>query len=88
MTCWLLKGHAKLLPLPRGQKERVRYKLKDTNAALATNFGTSHPPDSTWFKCRHVISASLDQCFVGSWVFAESATDKAGNIRFFESHAG
>ncbi|KAJ7480287.1 hypothetical protein B0H11DRAFT_2421034 [Mycena galericulata] len=55
--------------------ERVSYKLEATNAAHTLNFG-GYSAKSAWFKCRHVISESLDQCFIGSWVFAESATDK------------
>ncbi|KAJ7508792.1 hypothetical protein B0H11DRAFT_1703142 [Mycena galericulata] len=74
-TSFGFEGEVKLLPLPRGHKERVSYKLEATNAAHALNFGT-YPAKSAWFKCRHVISESLDQCFIGSWVFAESATDK------------
>ncbi|KAJ7429260.1 hypothetical protein B0H11DRAFT_2167409 [Mycena galericulata] len=55
--------------------KRVSYKLEATNAAHTLNFGT-YSAKPAWFKCRHVISESLDQCFIGSWVFAESATDK------------
>ncbi|KAJ7648146.1 hypothetical protein B0H17DRAFT_1163798 [Mycena rosella] len=71
----LVHGATKLAPLPRGQRERVRHKLGVTSAALALNFG-SYSAESTWTKCSHVISESLDLCFIGSWVFAQSSTDK------------
>ncbi|KAJ7659979.1 hypothetical protein B0H17DRAFT_1163121 [Mycena rosella] len=71
----LVHGATKLAPFPRGQRERVRHKLGVTSAALALNFG-SYSAESTWTKCSHVISESLDQCLIGSWVFAQSSTDK------------
>ncbi|KAJ7808954.1 hypothetical protein B0H14DRAFT_2380144, partial [Mycena olivaceomarginata] len=33
-----------------------------------------------WNKCRSIISESLDECFVGSWVFAQSATGPTATI--------
>ncbi|KAJ7685821.1 hypothetical protein B0H17DRAFT_1160739 [Mycena rosella] len=71
----LVHGAMKLAPLPRDQKERVRHKLGATSAALALNFG-SYSAESTWMKCSHVISESLEQCLIRSWVFAQSSTDK------------
>ncbi|KAJ7018959.1 hypothetical protein C8F04DRAFT_902466, partial [Mycena alexandri] len=73
------KGEIKMLPLSRGQKERASFKLRATNASLAVNFGL-HSPDSRWIKCRRVISESLDECFIGSWVFAVSPTDPNSTI--------
>ncbi|KAJ7175598.1 hypothetical protein C8R46DRAFT_1249143 [Mycena filopes] len=29
-------------------------------------------PESTWTRCSSVVGESLDQCFVGSWIFAQS----------------
>ncbi|KAJ7088921.1 hypothetical protein C8R44DRAFT_836011 [Mycena epipterygia] len=75
----LVHGTIKLLPFPRGQKERVNHKLGDTSAVVAVNFGL-YSAESTWKKCLHVISESLDQCLIGSWVFAGSATDKSTTI--------
>ncbi|KAJ7502054.1 hypothetical protein B0H11DRAFT_1855007 [Mycena galericulata] len=72
----LVHGDAKLLPVPRGESQRVGHQLASTSAARANNYGL-YSAESTWFKCHHVVSASLDHCFIGSWVFAESATDKA-----------
>ncbi|KAJ7471635.1 hypothetical protein B0H11DRAFT_1867347 [Mycena galericulata] len=72
----LVHGDAKPLPVPRGESQRVGHQLASTSAARANNYGL-YPAESTWFKCHHVVSASLDHCFIGSWVFAESATDKA-----------
>ncbi|KAJ7140471.1 hypothetical protein C8R43DRAFT_1131421 [Mycena crocata] len=66
-------GEMKLVPLKRGQKHRDTFSLDLTNAARALNYG-SYTPGSTWRKCIHVISESLDQCFIDSWVFAKSPT--------------
>ncbi|KAJ7652787.1 hypothetical protein DFH06DRAFT_1134240 [Mycena polygramma] len=67
-------GEAKAVSLVHGQKERVSYALEETSAALALNFGM-YSPKSTWTKCVHVMSEALDKCFIGSWVFAKSASD-------------
>ncbi|KAJ6551835.1 hypothetical protein B0H19DRAFT_1297712 [Mycena capillaripes] len=75
----LIHGEAKLAPLPRGQKERVKYELRATNASLAVNFGL-HSAESHWLKCRRVISESLDECFIHSWVFAVSPIDPNSTI--------
>ncbi|KAJ6591419.1 hypothetical protein B0H10DRAFT_2179282 [Mycena sp. CBHHK59/15] len=62
----LVHGSAKLMPFPRDQKARVQYKLGATSTALAVNFG-DYSSESGWFKCCCVISAALDECFIGSW---------------------
>ncbi|KAJ7169264.1 hypothetical protein C8R43DRAFT_1155871 [Mycena crocata] len=75
----LVHGAVKLVPLARGQKERVKHTLQNTNASLASNFPL-YDAQSRWKKCRLVNSESLDECFIGSWVFAESATDSNTTI--------
>ncbi|KAJ6620494.1 hypothetical protein B0H10DRAFT_1875947 [Mycena sp. CBHHK59/15] len=72
----ILIGETKLEPLKRGQKQRSSYSLGTTTAASALNYGM-YLPDSQWNHCVSVVSESLDQCFVGSWVFAQSSTDEA-----------
>ncbi|KAJ6626597.1 hypothetical protein B0H10DRAFT_2300403, partial [Mycena sp. CBHHK59/15] len=69
----------KLVTLKRGQTKRESILLKSTSAASALNFG-DYKPASTWTKCLHVISESLDECFVNSWVFAKGLTDDAPKI--------
>ncbi|KAJ7281324.1 hypothetical protein C8J57DRAFT_1433345 [Mycena rebaudengoi] len=64
-------GDFKLVSLKRGQKERESYPLKSTTAARALNYRL-YEADSTWRKCVHVLSESLDECRVDSWVFAKS----------------
>ncbi|KAJ6619173.1 hypothetical protein B0H10DRAFT_1946997 [Mycena sp. CBHHK59/15] len=75
----LKHGAVKLVALKRGKTVRASYKLKATSAARALNFGM-YSSESTWEKCLHVISESLDQCFVGSWVFALSGIDETSTI--------
>ncbi|KAJ7693871.1 hypothetical protein B0H17DRAFT_1132256 [Mycena rosella] len=66
-------GDIKLRPVKRGQKERENFSLGSTTAARAVNYDPSiHSPVSLWRKCVHVISESLDECLVGSWVIARS----------------
>ncbi|KAJ6582733.1 hypothetical protein B0H10DRAFT_2341090 [Mycena sp. CBHHK59/15] len=68
----LLKaGAVKLVHLPRGQKERPEHALASTSAARAVNFGL-YVANSKWRKCTSVVSESLDECFIGSWVFLKS----------------
>ncbi|KAJ6610918.1 hypothetical protein B0H10DRAFT_2165978 [Mycena sp. CBHHK59/15] len=50
--------------------------LKTTNAARALNFG-EYSGNSEWMRCKTVVSESLDECFVGTWVFAKSHSDTA-----------
>ncbi|KAJ7885270.1 hypothetical protein B0H14DRAFT_3737214 [Mycena olivaceomarginata] len=66
-------GDIKVMPLTRGQKESVTHLLHTTTAARAVNYGL-YRPELTWTKCKCVISESLDECFIGSWVFAQSPT--------------
>ncbi|KAJ7469169.1 hypothetical protein FB451DRAFT_1400730 [Mycena latifolia] len=50
----LLKhGGTKLVPLKRGQKERLVYPLAATNAARALNYA-QYSPDSKWRRCVSV----------------------------------
>ncbi|KAJ7661125.1 hypothetical protein B0H17DRAFT_1163038 [Mycena rosella] len=68
-----ITGDIKLRPVKRGQKERENLSLGSTTAARAVNYDPSiHSPVSLWRKCVHVISESLDECLVGSWVIARS----------------
>ncbi|KAJ6542998.1 hypothetical protein B0H19DRAFT_1311111 [Mycena capillaripes] len=70
----LLKhGDIKRVSLKRGQRERVTYSLHATTAARAINYGL-YTAESVWTKCEWVAGESLEECFVGSWVFAKSAT--------------
>jgi hypothetical protein len=78
-------GEVKLTALVRGQKERICYKLRATKAAHAVNFGM-HQADSGWYKCKYAVSESLDQCFVGSWVFGKSDVDKASCFSWLNLH--
>ncbi|KAJ7269179.1 hypothetical protein C8J57DRAFT_1609392 [Mycena rebaudengoi] len=64
-------GDFKLVSLKRGQKERDSHPLKSTSAARALNYGT-YDPDLMCKKCVHVLSESLDECRVGSWIFTKS----------------
>ncbi|KAJ7697775.1 hypothetical protein B0H14DRAFT_3655262 [Mycena olivaceomarginata] len=64
-------GDIKLVSLERGQKDRVSHSLESTNAARAVNYGL-YSPRSMWRKCKFVVSESLDECFIDSWVFAKS----------------
>ncbi|KAF7367987.1 hypothetical protein MSAN_00864400 [Mycena sanguinolenta] len=64
-------GEVRLIPLKRGKTTREEIPLKSTSAGRALNFGL-YNPDSMWKKCLHVISESLDECFIDSWVFAKS----------------
>ncbi|KAF7351608.1 hypothetical protein MSAN_01593300 [Mycena sanguinolenta] len=66
-------GEVRLIPLKRGKTTREEIPLKSTSAGRALNFGL-YNPDSMWKKCLHVISESLDECFIDSWVFAKSLT--------------
>ncbi|KAJ6550905.1 hypothetical protein B0H10DRAFT_2379451 [Mycena sp. CBHHK59/15] len=76
----LLKhGETKLEPLQRGQKNRCNHALKSTVAAKAVNYGM-YSPESTWFRCSSLVAESLDECYVGSWIFALSATDAVSDL--------
>ncbi|KAJ7899552.1 hypothetical protein B0H14DRAFT_3779541 [Mycena olivaceomarginata] len=67
----LTHGETKLVSLKRGIRTRPIELLKATNAARALNFG-QYSGDSEWMRCKTVVSESLDECSVGTWVFAKS----------------
>jgi hypothetical protein len=67
----LAPGDFKLVSLKRGQKERDSHPLKSTSAARALNYGT-YDPNLMCKKCVHVLSESLDECRVSSWIFTKS----------------
>ncbi|KAJ6529323.1 hypothetical protein B0H19DRAFT_1214550 [Mycena capillaripes] len=71
----LLK-HGTLSPvqISRGQKHRTVYSLRSTTAANAVNYGT-YESESTWYRGSAVVGESLDECFIRSWIFAQSASD-------------
>ncbi|KAJ7756607.1 hypothetical protein B0H16DRAFT_1458060 [Mycena metata] len=64
-------GDIKLVSLKHGEKERAKHLLRSTTAARALNY-REFPADSEWTKCRYVVSDSLDECLVESWVFTSS----------------
>ncbi|KAJ6542973.1 hypothetical protein B0H19DRAFT_865265, partial [Mycena capillaripes] len=66
-------GEFKLVSVKRGEGSRKTFTLRSTSAAQAVNFGL-YDPESVWNKCSSVISESLDECLLGSWVFAASPT--------------
>ncbi|KAJ6623228.1 hypothetical protein B0H10DRAFT_1786753 [Mycena sp. CBHHK59/15] len=74
-----LSENSKLEPLKRGQKNRHNHSLKSTVAANAVNYGM-YSPESTWIRCLSVVAESLDECYVGSWIFAQSATDVVSDL--------
>ncbi|KAF7378116.1 hypothetical protein MSAN_00235900 [Mycena sanguinolenta] len=64
-------GDIKLVPLKRGQKERAVHLLHTTTAARALNYGL-YSAESEWMNCKSIVSESLEDCSVGSWVFIQS----------------
>ncbi|KAJ7764704.1 hypothetical protein B0H16DRAFT_1798016 [Mycena metata] len=66
----LRPGAFKLAQLKRGHKERTQLALKATTASRALNFG-DFDSESLWKSCISVVSESLDECLIGSWVFAK-----------------
>ncbi|KAJ7869537.1 hypothetical protein B0H14DRAFT_3132299 [Mycena olivaceomarginata] len=72
-------GDFKLVALKSGQTKRETVLLKSTTARSALNFG-EYKPDSVWTKCSHVISESLDEFLVESWVFAKGSSSDAPKI--------
>ncbi|KAJ7616168.1 hypothetical protein DFH06DRAFT_1239316 [Mycena polygramma] len=69
-------GSVKLVALPKRQKgvpkpTRKSVALSSTNAAQALNKG-DYDLASQWFPCREIITAALDECERGSWVFVKS----------------
>ncbi|KAJ7209175.1 hypothetical protein GGX14DRAFT_566353 [Mycena pura] len=70
-------GAVKPVTLPKRQKGLPRpvrspITLGSTDAKYAVNAG-DYDLTSAWFPCRQVISAALDECKVGSWVFVKSS---------------
>ncbi|KAJ6626610.1 hypothetical protein B0H10DRAFT_1941631 [Mycena sp. CBHHK59/15] len=64
-------GSVKLVPLPKRRPGFLKPKLAHilmnaTNAAKALNC-TSFDMSTSWYPCRQVITASLDECSKGSW---------------------
>ncbi|KAJ7476349.1 hypothetical protein B0H11DRAFT_1727263 [Mycena galericulata] len=71
-----IPGTVKLVSLPKRQKGvpkpiRSSVVMGSTHASQALNAG-NYDLSSSWFPCHQVISASLDECNNGSWVFAKS----------------
>ncbi|KAJ7346278.1 hypothetical protein DFH08DRAFT_914975 [Mycena albidolilacea] len=64
----------------RGEKNRIQSALKTTAASHALNFG-KYNAESLWNKCRSVVSESLDECFVGSWVFAKVVLKQVESLK-------
>ncbi|KAF8183515.1 hypothetical protein K438DRAFT_2163867, partial [Mycena galopus ATCC 62051] len=62
-----------------GIQTRLVELLKATNAARALNFG-QYDADSEWMRCKTIVSESLDECTVGTWVFAKSHSDTVSLI--------
>ncbi|KAJ6615369.1 hypothetical protein B0H10DRAFT_2220401 [Mycena sp. CBHHK59/15] len=60
-------GDTKLALLKRGIRTWPVELLKATNAARALNFG-EYSGSSEWMRCKTVVSESLDECFVGTWI--------------------
>jgi hypothetical protein len=72
----ILMGETKKLePLKRGQKQRSSYALRSTTAASALNY-CMNLPASGWNGYVSVVSESLGECFVGSWVFTQYFADE------------
>src|ERR1700761_4740741 len=69
-------GSVKLNPLPNRVKgspppRAVTVQLGATHVARALN-NAGYDMSATWFPCSHVISNSLDECKMASWVFEKS----------------
>ncbi|KAJ6602500.1 hypothetical protein DFH09DRAFT_1019642 [Mycena vulgaris] len=78
-----VEGSAKQTPLKRGQKQRTVHSLSATTAARALNYG-DYLAESKWTTGVSVVSESLDECFVGSWIFAQSGTNSPISGRISE----
>ncbi|KAJ7036123.1 hypothetical protein C8F04DRAFT_1339635 [Mycena alexandri] len=68
-------GSVKRVPLPKRvkgspQPKPPTIKLNVTHASQALN-SEGYDMSATWFPCRQLISASLDECKKGSWVSDE-----------------
>lgn len=76
LSLTLCTGSIKLLPLPTKKNGDSRPKalqvpLRSTQARTALN-STDYDMDLSWFQCKKVVAAALDDCIKGSWVFAKS----------------
>ena len=53
-----------------------KVQLSDSSASQAVNFMAYEPTSewfpSEWFHRSHIVSVALDDCTVGSWIFAYS----------------
>jgi hypothetical protein len=78
-------GETKLVSLKRGIRTRPIELLKATNAARALNFG-QYSGDSEWMRCKTVVSESLDECSVGTWVFAKSHDNPVSCAQNLRTH--
>jgi hypothetical protein len=69
-------GSVKLAAMKCVAKKRVResFALSATQACRAVNY-SSYSPHSIWFKGKEVVSDNLDECAIGSWIFAKSPID-------------
>ncbi|KAJ6570676.1 hypothetical protein B0H10DRAFT_1964601 [Mycena sp. CBHHK59/15] len=70
-----IAGSVKLVPLPKRKKgspapELLKVVLNTTHAAQALN-SASYDMSTSWFVCKQIIAASLDECKKASWVFVK-----------------
>jgi hypothetical protein len=68
-------GSVKLVPLPKRTKgspapQLIKVVFPTTHAAQALNCA-SYDMSTSWFLCKQIIAASLDECKKDSWVFAQ-----------------
>ena len=69
-------GSVKLAAMKCVAKKRVResFALSVTQAHHAVNY-SSYSPHLIWFKGKEAVSDNLDECTIGSWIFARSPID-------------
>ena len=81
----MIIGSVKLAAMKHIAKKRVREStpLSSTKACHAVNY-LSYSPHLTWFKGKKAISNTLDECTVGSWIFAKSQINVCIICRFQE----
>ena len=74
----------KLVAMKLVAKKRVResFLLSQTEARHAVNY-SSYSPQSIWFKGKVVVTDSLDECAVGSWIFIRSPVNVSINSVYF-----
>ncbi|KAH9920950.1 uncharacterized protein B0H18DRAFT_1213221 [Fomitopsis serialis] len=70
----LAPGTIKLAPLPAGCRHRPEVNLLETDAAHALNLGT-YEDTTRWLRCTSAVSQSSDECFLQSWIYADSPID-------------